>query len=350
MSAAINALTPEERAQFAQMRDDDASLPPEPEPQRRPPSPPPPPAEEPQPQQPPPAEPEPQPQQQPEPELVQLDRRALDEERRSRRELQKELAEERRKAAVHQATLEERLRLLTEASQQHLNDLRQQQAPKAEEMPPPDFATDPAGFIQHGFRSLQQAIQQQNERINRVETGTTNLSQHQQYQAQQLDLINWGARQEQEFAREHPDYPEAIAHLRQARERMVRLMGTNDQAEVEQDVLAQVQSLAQMSRQRGMQFGEVLYQLAQEHGYRPRQMQQAAGNGNGQVQRDPGDTAAERLLRGRDMATTIGASGAAPRGEPGPQHIANMSPDEFREHLVKVRKQGPQALRALLGA
>lgn len=352
MSAAINALTPEERAQFAQMRDDDATLPPIDEPAqetRLPPVEPRQTTTEPRPQEPPPAESTPP--QQSEPDLVQLDRRALEEERRSRRELQKELAEERRKAAAEQARIEERLRLLTEASQQHLEQLRQQQAPKAEEMPPPDFNTDPAGFIQHGFRSLQQAIEQQNERIGRVETGTTNLTQHQQHQAQQLDLINWGATQEHEFAREHPDYPEAIAYLRQARERLVRLMGVDDEDEVTRDVAAQVQNLALMARARGKQFGQVLYEIAREHGYRPGQ-QPVGGNGNGSAANPPrqGDTAAERLLRGRDMATTIGASGAAPRGEPGPQHIANMSETEFNEYYAKVRKQGPAALRALLGA
>lgn len=350
MSGVINELTPEERAQLRGMREDDAALPPIDEPAQQPP-----PAREEPPRQPPPPQEEPPPPQQPqptEPELVRIDPRALEEERRSRRELQKELAEERRKSAAEQARIEERLRLLTEAAQQHLEQQQRQQAPPAEEMPAPDFSTDPAGFIQHGFRTLHQAIAQQNERINRVETGTGNLTAHQQQQAAQLDLINWGARQEQEFAREHPDYGEAIAHLRQARERLVRLMGTENQQEIERDVADQVQNLALLARQRGMQFGQVLYEIAQEHGYRPRQGQQPqypAGS-NGQPQRDPGDTAAERLVRGRDMATTIGASGAAPRGEPGPQHIANMSDKEFNDYYAKVRKQGPAALKQLLGA
>jgi hypothetical protein len=343
-----DVMTKEEQAQFEEMRRADAALT----------------------QQAPPREPEPEPEptepQQPEPELApppppavetldepgpevdasgRVDKRALDEARRSARQVREQLQREQREHVEAMARLDERFRLLHGAVEQY-NAQQQQPAPQ---QAPPDFNSDPAGYMQHGFQQLGEQVGQLNARLNQSE-------QTQRQQRELEDLQNWGIAQENEFARQTPDYSQATIYLRDARRGILQVMMPQaSEAQIEQQVLMDVASMAVQARATGLNFGKVLYDLAVRHGYQSGRGQAVGGNGaaagnGGQQAANGGLSPAERLSRGNDMATTLGATGGAARGAPSAEHIAAMSDEEFNRHYAQVQKQGPAALRSLLGS
>jgi hypothetical protein len=101
----------------------------------------------------------------------------------------------------------------------------------------------------------------------------------------------------------------------------------------------------------------MLYDLAQANGYRPGS-QQAAPVATpaapaavlSPVSPVAAASPAERLIRGQEMATTIGSTGSAPRGEIAIRAIAEMSDAEFAKIYENTQKNGGQAMRNLFGA
>jgi hypothetical protein len=222
-------------------------------------------------------------------------------------------------------------------------------APKAD--PAPDFATDPAGFIRHNFDSLNQTLQQVSQRIQQVEAGNTKLS-HAQQQAQAVaELDAWGSAQEAAFARDVPDYQSAVAHLAAARTAQLQAIGVDAPEQIRAAIISDVRGLAHRAREGQRNFGEMLYELAKANGYR-----QSAAAPPATAAAQPAarvapvaENAAERLIRGQEMATTIGATGGAPSGEVSVQRIASMSDADFDAYYASVKKRGASALRNVFG-
>lgn len=327
-----DAMTKEEAAQFEAMRLADQE---HEEPEAPPPPPPPP-----QPQEPDPPAPAREADLEPGPEpdaAGRVDKRALDEARITARQLREQLAKANAEHAANMARLDERFKLLQGAVEQH--NQQQQQPPQYQI---PDFNSDPAGHWEARFRQQEAQTREIAERQSRWET-------QQQQQREVTDLQTWGIAQEHAFAREQPDYPQATQYLAEARARTLRVMGMNDEAQIRQQVLMDVAALAQRSREQGMNFGKALYDLAKAHGYTGQPQAQQQGNGANGGNGVAGLSAAERLARGTDMATTLGATGGAARGAPAAAHIASMSEEEFSKYYADVQKQGKAALRNLLG-
>jgi hypothetical protein len=290
---------------------------------------------------------DPQPAQQTEePKPTMVDKRALDEERARRRELEAKFQQQ----EVARAKLEERFNLLLDAAKAH-SAQPAPTTPAAPPVPAPEFERDPAGFIKHGFETLGQRLAEMErsyqEKLQALEQGTTRLTQAQQQAQAAAQLDAWAAAQEAEYAKSVPDYREAMQHLMQTRTQTLHLMGITDPAQVQAQIAMDVRSLANMSRERGANFAETLYKLAGANGYRKADVAPATPAVPAQTAAPA--NAAERLVRGQEMATTLGATGAAPRGEPAPQALANMSDAEFAKYYEKVRGN-PAALRDLLGA
>lgn len=324
MSGALDTLTPEEQAELDQMRrDDNSGAPPPPKGQ-----------EEPEVAA---TEPEPQkgvqePTHAPESQPAMVDKRALDEERDRRRKMAQELEEVKRAAAAERARIEERLRLLTEVAQSHV-------APKAEEPPEPpapDFSVDPAGFFKHSFEQLSRHQQKIAERLAKVESGATEQTQRQQQDQAVQELQQWAIAQENEFARETPDYQAAMQYLHNVRAESLRTLGETDPAVIQRTIRNDVLQAANNARQRGKNLGEMLYTIAKHNGYRA--AEPASASATEVAPTSASTTAAERLVRGRDMATTLGTTGNAPRGELAPQHLVDMSEKEFEDFLGKIKK------------
>lgn len=327
MSAALDKLTPEEEALLGQMASDEGPLP------------------TPDPVEPKAAEPAVAEPKTPEPEKM-VAKAALDEERIKRKKLEKELNEVRAQSGAEIATVKTRLQMITEAI-----DASVKASPAATPEPPaPAFDADPQGFIKHEFKRINDQNAALARDLAELRTGTVQMSEQQQRAQQLQDIRAWGTAQESAFQAENPDYTDAMNHLLTARRAELQAIGVTDPGEVHNVLANDTMQLAYLSRQRGQQFGKLLYDLATAKGYAKKTASAAT-----EVADTPGrrvstpESAAERLLRGQENATTLGSTGGAGQGEVAINAIANMDEVAFGRMLAKVKTQGPAALRNILG-
>jgi hypothetical protein len=275
-----------------------------------------------------------------------VDKRALDEERARRKKAEASANEARVKYETDLARAQTRLDMIQQAIEAQVNAPQPQQLAQ----PAPEFDKDPKSYIEHEFAKLRRQQEELAEKYARATATTTQLTQQQQEAQQIADLERWAMAQESAFARETTDYSDAMKFLAQKRESQLRAIGIDDPGEINSALSNDVRGLANLCRQRGKPFGEALYNLAKANGYNGASSDPVsspnvvATPGN----RETPDSAAERLLRGADMAATIGSIGAAPRGEPAASAIATMSDEQFATLYNKI-KGNPAAMRQLFG-
>lgn len=168
---------------------------------------------------------------------------ALHEERMRRQEIERESKERFEK-------LEQRLQLLAN--------------PPA---PVPKFEEDPAGHLRHQVETTQaelQAIRQSSEQSRQAQEAAQLERQIQEHTTAS----------EQIFAKEHPDYIEAVKHLQAIADKNLQMMGMDDPtqriAQIRQDALAMSFKALQM----GKSPAEVAYNLAVNYGYKAAQAEQ----------------------------------------------------------------------------
>lgn len=232
------------------------------------------------------------------------------------------------KSAADAARFAERFEMLTQAVQAAAP---QQATPAAPEIP--DVTTDPIGHFKALYETTQKTLADQ----QAILTGF----QEQQQKAQAVsDLRNWGIQQEVSFEQQEPTYRDAMKFLTSKRHAELELMGIVHVPTRNQLIMQDVEQIAQISRQQGVNYAERLYNIAVERGFTKAPVIPAL---------DAAPDAVARAQRGRDNATTIGTSGAAPPAAMSPERIAAMPEKEFAAYLDKV-KQNPAALRQLMGA
>lgn len=278
-------LTAEEQSQLDQMRADDAA-PVETEPAAAP-AQPEPPAD-------PPAEDDPAPPAADKrPQMV--PHAALHEERERRKEVDRALAEERKA----RQTLEERTNLL-------LQNIQQRQPPPAPAQPElPDYTQDPAGHIV--------AVQQQQARVlnDVIQAITARAQQDQQTQGitatQQRALA-----MEQQFARDTPDYVQAVDHLSTTRHRQLQAAGWEDAAERQAIISREALGVAERALQMGRNPASVIYDIAKEYGFTGAAPTPTASDTPAAPQPN-GAEKLQQLERGQQQARSLGnARGAGP--------------------------------------
>lgn len=328
MSGAMDSMSAEDTALLDQMRADDAGRPPEPPPQ---------------------SEPESQPEAveaeapvEPAKERPPLNvpQQALDKERTRRQQVEKELAEFRTKAAADTARLEGRFQLIQEALAQQQPQPQQQTEALPEVGPAPDMATDPAGYM----RWQSGLIERLGKQVETLESRQRGVQQQTEQERQMGELAQWGRASEQQFHQQQPDYGEAVNHLRTARVAQLNIMGIRDPVMQHNAIQQDVNAMAAVARQQGLSLGQMIYELAKNVGYVPREARTAAPAAPPAVEPQPAPQAptdAQRLAtmqRGQQIATTVGSSGTAPQVAASPQQIANMSDEAFEEMLGKINK------------
>jgi predicted phage tail protein len=253
-------------------------------------------------------------------------------ERERRKALQSEMQKLREETAAANARMEERFRMLQQATQ-----------PKAAEPAPlPDMATDPIQHIDGRFRSIEQQAAE-------IRQFQEQQRQAQAQQAQFAELRNHLVASEQAFRAETPDYDAAMQHMIQVRHAELQALGLVDPVARNQQLMQDVAQLTAQARQMGRNPADVMYQIAAARGYRkaapaPTPIEAAI--------EAPAVSAADRQVaaieRGRAMSTTVGTSGTAPPTRLTPDRIANMSEAEFSRVYAKVAKD-PAAMRAMFG-
>jgi hypothetical protein len=247
---------------------------------------------------------------------------ALHEERKARQELARKLEEAERTKAAELARLQERLDLLAQATQAMT---AQPQLPAQREAPMPDPNIDPMGYVQWNIERQNRRFEELANRIQPVESAVTQQERITAQQRQVQELVQWGQNQEAEFTAQQPDYGRATAFLRESRMNELTAAGLSP-AEVQAAIAQDTLQLAAMARQRGQNFGRMLYSLAQARGYKP-ETQASAPQGTAQA-------ALERATRGAAMAPGL-PNGSAPRGGLTVQELANMSEAQFADFLAK---------------
>lgn len=138
--------------------------------------------------------------------------------------------------------------------------------------PVPDFEVDPSGHLKHETETVKSEIEQQKEILEKIQ-------QQQQQQAQLQQLGQQIAANEAAFVKEHPDYYDALDHVRQV-ERAKMQMVAETQGMSEEDlnqVLAQneINMAAQLIGQ-GLNPAEYAYQIAKTYGYQPKKTGKAS--------------------------------------------------------------------------
>jgi len=193
---------------------------------------------------------------------------------------------------------------------------REQRVP-GNEVPMPDINQDPAGYI---LALEQRLVDFQNERA-------------QEHQFRQID--NALEQDEQLFAQSVPDYDDASTYFVNSRAQELLQFYPPDQAK--NIMTEEARQIANQAWQRGMSAGQVIYQLATARGYRPNMNQQPAPlpvpqpNGGG-VQ----PQAAVRAVRaGQQASRSLSGSGGVSLStqELNAEALLAMSDDEFEQYL-----------------
>lgn len=202
---------------------------------------------------------------------------ALQEERRARQELAREIAE-----------------------------LKARLQPPAEQHAAPTVDTDPIAVLrqtQEQLRALEEARQQE---------------------ALESRFTSTIATAEAEFMKTAPDYPDAYRFLAETRDRQLQVMGIADPTARAQTIAQEGRFIAAQAFQAGQNPAERAYELAKAMGYRrtePEAPKPTAPNPTQTVEQLAKATAAARSLSS--------ASGGGAPSELTAETIANMSDDEF---------------------
>lgn len=232
--------------------------------------------------------------------LVRLE--ALHEERGKRKELAKQLEQEKRERAQFQAVMTDRI-----------NQLYAVQQPKPEG---PSYEVDPLANLKQGQELTQQQLAHMAQRLQHEDA----VRQH---QAAQAGLISWARDQVAEFSKEKPDAMDAYRHIVGIRTQELKALGYSGQQL--QTMIANDEMLVyQNAYQSGRNPAEIIYELAKLNGFTGKK-----------------DAKAEdkilTLQKGAEAAKGLG-NGGGTSTKPTPEQIAAMSDDEFAEFKAKLPK------------
>ena len=224
------------------------------------------------------------------------------EEKNARRAMQRELEELRR-------------------TQQELVSRLETQAKPPEEENTPDPEEDPIGYLRY-----------QNEQLaKKIETLTSGQETEKQAQQSQASLQRLGAMEEQ-FAKENPDYFDAMEFLRDAR--VADYMASGDTEEEAKDNWAK-ESLffVQRAAKNGNNPIEVAYTMAKRHGYQPKGNTGEGGEGKAGTTEDKARL--DRLSKAQQTAQTLSRSGGRGKNDSiSLEDAANLPDSQFDKLFV----------------
>jgi len=167
----------------------------------------------------------------------------LQAERKKRQDAQAELQAEKEKFA----RLDERLNIINERF-------------KPQEPEIPAYEEDP-------FEHLRQKENQTGKTVEDLQKQMEENTQHQQAAAAQAELTQRVVFTENEFRVEHPDYDDAVKHLRMGRAQEFIAMGIADPVQIEQMLNQEAVQLTQMAAQNNANVAEMAYNIAKSRGY-----------------------------------------------------------------------------------
>ena len=234
-------------------------------------------------------EPEKEPEEKPEVKKV-VPLAALHEERTARQKLQRELAEDRRQHQEQMARINQRLEQMM-TPQKQLPDREQQ----------------PVEYLDHRINELTNAQRQILEQNQQREQATARERAIEQVKNHVIGTA-------QEFAKQSPDLPDAVAHLNAMRTRELVALG-NDPAQAATLAARELDEAAMQWAINGRNPAETAYEFAKARGYTPKAVQ------------TPADKIAAQQ-KGTAAAKSLGSGGAV-TGKLTAEALANMSDEDF---------------------
>ena len=126
-----------------------------------------------------------------------------------------------------------------------------------------------------------------------------------------------------EFARQHPDYWQAVEFLRQKRIQELRTLGIDDERAIMTDLQAQAFQISTTALQRGKNPAEVLYELAKMNGYTPQNQQTQQTQ-----QQTQQDDTLKKVQQGQQQASQT-LKGGSTTVEPTLQALLEAEGEEF---------------------
>lgn len=245
--------------------------------------------------------------------------------RKEREEYRAKLEAREREFAAQQARIDERFKLW-QASQAQA---AQQQAPQEAPKPPPNPDDDPLAYIRYQDQKRQELEQQLQGIVQ-----TQQQRDAQTRQVQQIQQLDSAYRADnQQAAREMPEYPAAYNFLLSMAERDVQIQngGRLTPAQVKQHVEHQERQLAAAAFQQGMRPAAMILQMAQARGYQPQASQQQATQPDPASEQARIDAAARGQQQNRSLSGTgRSAAAASTAGAMTLEKFINLSDDEAR--------------------
>lgn len=168
---------------------------------------------------------------------------ALHEERQRRKELAAQIERERQERETLMRRFEERLNALMPKEQV------------------PDFQENPAEHLRHQLQNVNQSTQATQQQL-------AELRQQQQARELQEQLTRSVAAAEQQMVAEKPDYYQAVNYVRSQRIAELQVLGL-DETQAAQQAQQELAQAAYLNAYHGRSPAQVAYQLALAKGYRP---------------------------------------------------------------------------------
>jgi hypothetical protein len=221
---------------------------------------------------------------------------ALHEERRARQELQRELAEIRARLKAQE---EERAR--------------------ANQPSVPDLADDPVGHFAMKTDMTAKELAEVREKLTKQEQERQQAEQRERFQ---LTV----ASHEREFAKQTPDYMEAMEFIRAKRDSDLQIYGVVDPAERLKIIQNEAMGMAWNAIQSSENPAKRAYELAKNWGFKPKSQK--------------ADEKIETLQKGAEAAKSLSGKGAASPGQISPEDLLEMSDEEFDKHWDKTMRGG----------
>lgn len=125
----------------------------------------------------------------------------------------------------------------------------------------PTFADDPAGNLQH-------QVAETKAELAAVRQESANARKNQEASQFEQQIAATTQASEVTFAKEHPDYLNAVQHLQAIADKNLLMMGVGDPAQRQAQIRKDALAMSLKSLQMGKSPAEVAYQLAVNYGYK----------------------------------------------------------------------------------
>lgn len=183
-----------------------------------------------------------------------------------------------------------------------------QEAQKPKE-PEINVEEDPVGYFQKGMTDLQQKVSGMEEQSQRA-------AEAQRFQAHVASLVD-------DFSKGHPDYDQAVNHVRQLQMAELQAYGYSQQ-EAAQELLQREWNFASMNVQRGRNPVEEMYNLAKQYGFNGAKPEKVSG-----------EEKLEQIAKGQ-KATGLSGGSSSSSDDISLEKLSSLDGKDFDEAFQKI--------------